>query len=73
MTGSQVSERKALYRRFRALSDRDAARVLGYIDALEEREPNEESLAALKEAENLNNLESYAGVEALFDACGLNC
>lgn len=43
--------RKELYRRVRNLSERNAARVLGYIDALEEEYPNEETLAALREAD----------------------
>ena len=73
MTVTQVAERKALYRRFRNLSDQDAARVLQLIDELEDPEPNEETLAALKEAENLDNLESYTSVQTLFDACGLKC
>lgn len=53
MTVAQVAERKALYRRFRNLSDQDAARVLQLIDELEDPEPNEETLAALKESERI--------------------
>ena len=31
----ELAKRKELYRRFRNLSERNAARVLGYMDALE--------------------------------------
>ena len=44
MTTAQTIDRKNLYRRFCDLSDQDAARVLGYIDALEERKLDEETL-----------------------------
>ena len=48
-----ISAKKELYRRFRKLSERNAMRVLGYIDALEEERPNEETVAALEEGERM--------------------
>ncbi len=48
-----ISGRKELYLRFRKLSELDAMRVLGYIDAIEEKRPNEEMLATLQEADRI--------------------
>jgi len=49
----EFSTKKELYRRFRKLSERNAMRVLGCIDALEEECPNEETVAALEEGERM--------------------
>ena len=40
MTGAQIAERNAIYQKFRSLPEEKAARVMGYIQALElEEEP----------------------------------
>jgi hypothetical protein len=57
----ELSRRKELYRRFRNLSERNAARVLGYIDALEEEHPSDETLAALREVDRIARDPSVKG------------
>ena len=37
-----------------------------------EKEPNKETLKALKESKNPENLESYKSTEELFEALGIN-
>jgi hypothetical protein len=51
MTTKQIADRKTLYRRFRSLSDSEAARVIEFIDDLEGDEPNEETARILRESE----------------------
>lgn len=57
----ELTKRKELYRRFRNLSERNAARVLGYFDALEEEHPSDETLAALQEADAIARDPSVRG------------
>jgi hypothetical protein len=57
----ELSKRKELYRRFRNLSERNAARVLGSVDALEEEHPSDETLAALQEADRIARDPSVRG------------
>ena len=57
----EPTKRKELYRRFRNLSERNAARVLGYIDALEEERPSDETIAALREADAIARDPSVKG------------
>jgi hypothetical protein len=71
MTATQIAARKNLYRRFRALPEEAAAKVLCYIDSLESHEPNEETLAAFRESENLDNLPSYETLEEMFEDFGI--
>lgn len=73
MTVAQIVTGKNLYRRFRNLRDEDAKLVLQYIDDLEGHEPNAETIAAFKEAENLDNLTSYATPEEMFRDFGIKC
>ena len=68
---SEATAGKELYRRFRGLSERDAARVLGYMDALEEKHPNEETQAALREAERIARdpaVKGFTSVAELMDS-----
>ena len=68
---SETAAGKELYRRFRRLSERDAARVLGYMDALEEKHPNEETQAALHEAERIArdpSVKGFTDVTKLMDS-----
>ena len=68
---SEATAGKELYRRFRSLSERDAARVLGYMDALEEKHPNEETQAALREAERIArdpSVKGFTSVAELMDS-----
>ena len=71
MTAMQIALRKNLYRRFRTLSDKDAEQVIRYIDSLESHEPNEETIAAFRESQNLDNLPSYKTLEDMFEDFGL--
>ena len=71
MTSAQIALRKNLYRRFRALSDKDAEQVINYIDSLEMHEPNEETIAAFRESQNLDNLPSYKTLEDMFEDFGI--
>lgn len=71
MTSTQIAIRKNLYRRFRALSDQDAEQVINYIDNLERHEPNEETIAAFRESQNLDNLPSYKTLEDMFEDFGI--
>ena len=71
MTVTRTADRKSLYRRFRNLSDDDAMRVLGYIDALEEDQPNEETLAALQESDRIArdpSVKGYTNVQEMMDS-----
>lgn len=72
MTVAQVAERKSLYRRLRNLSDEDARRVLQYIDDLEGHEPNAETIAALREAEDLDALTACTDLQDMLRKCGVN-
>ena len=57
----ELTKRKELYRRFRNLSEGNAARVLGSVDALEEERPGDETLAALREADAIARDPSVRG------------
>ena len=57
----EPTKRKELYRRFRNLSEGNAARVLGYMDALGEERPSDETLAALQEADAIARDPSVRG------------
>ena len=72
MTEAQTTVRESMYRRFLSLSDDDASRVIAFIDALEGYEPNEETLAAFRESENLDNLPTYESIEEMFADFGIN-
>ena len=56
MTNAQIAVRKDIYRRLRRLSDADVAYVSEIIEDLEGHEPNEETIAALRESADMSNL-----------------
>ena len=63
-----ISTRKELYRRSRKLSERDAMRVLGYIDAIEEERLNKKTLAALQDADRIARIpptKTYKSVDEM--------
>ena len=66
MTATQIAVRKNLYRRFRALSDKDAEQVIRYIDTHESHEPNEETIKAFEESlDPANLIGPFSNVEDL--------
>ena len=77
MTTTQISKRKAIYRKIRGLPDSAAARVMEFIDNLviddiDEHEPNAETLEAMHEAEHPERLKSYSSIEEMFRDFGVN-
>ena len=60
-TTLERTKRKELYRRFRNLAERNAARVLGSVDALREERPGDETLTALQEADAIARDPSVRG------------
>lgn len=77
MTTTQITERKALYRKICQLPDAAAAQVMEFIDHMiaddiDEHEPNAETLAAMREAEHPERLKSYASIEEMFQDFGVN-
>jgi hypothetical protein len=73
MSLTQIATGKALYRRFRNLSDSHARQVLEFIDDLEGHEPNEETVRAIEESMNPENLLGpYDSIEAMFEDFGIN-
>jgi hypothetical protein len=69
MSFTQIAKGKALYRRFRNLSDSHARQVLEFIDDLEGHEPNEETVAALREAENIDSLTPCSDLRDMLRQC----
>ena len=75
-TMTRYAVRKNLYRRIRSLSDIEAEQVLQYIDDLERHEPNEETIAAMEEANRLARdpeAKKYADVKELFAELRAEC
>ena len=66
----EPTKRKELYRRFRNLSERNAARVLGSVDALGEERPGDETLAALQEADEIARDPSVRGFTDVAEMMG---
>jgi hypothetical protein len=53
MTTTQMAERETLYRKIIELPDEGVKMVIQYIDGLEAHEPNEETIAAILEGDEL--------------------
>jgi hypothetical protein len=53
MTVAQIAERESLYHRILTLPDADFGLVKEYIDDLEAHEPNEETITAILEGDEL--------------------
>ena len=45
--------------------------IAHYLDELEAREPNEETIAAMREAENLDNLTTCVDLQDMLKQCGI--
>jgi hypothetical protein len=73
MTTAQMTERETLYRKIVELPDEGVKMVIQYIDGLETHEPNEETIAAFKEAENLDNLTTCTDLMDMLEKCGVQC
>lgn len=73
MTVVQLTERKNLYRRFRSLSEEDARQVLQYIDDLEGHVPNAETIRAIEESLDPENLTECRDLKDMFEKCGVKC
>lgn len=77
MTATQIAAREDLYRRIRDLSDADAAQVIEFIDSLacpeayRDHIPNAETEAALREAEDLDNLTTCTDLQDMLRKCGI--
>lgn len=56
MTNAQMAICEDIYSRSQYLSEDNALKVLEFIDALEEHEPNEETIAAMEDAIEGRNL-----------------
>jgi hypothetical protein len=56
MTTMQTVEKESICRKIYRLSDGEAAQVATFIDSLEGDEPNEKTVAALRESADMRNL-----------------
>ena len=71
MTTTQVAERESLCQRILRLPDEDLNLVARYVEDLEGHEPNEETTAAFREAENLDNLTTCIDLQDMLKQCGI--
>ena len=71
MTTTQAAERESLCRRILELPDEDVKLVTQYIEDLGANEPNEETIAAFREAENLDNLTTCVDLQDMLKQCGI--
>ncbi|MDR3355062.1 MAG: hypothetical protein LBO21_08490 [Synergistaceae bacterium] len=56
MPTTQTATREDLFSRINRLSDNELARVVELVDSIEGHEPNEETIAALRESADMQNL-----------------
>ena len=71
-----VKTRKSLYCRIHALSEENLQSLVHYLNELESgeaREPNEETVAAIKESLDPENLIECRDIQNMFKKCGLKC
>lgn len=79
MNGLQIeaiNARKNLCRRIHALSEENLQSLVHYLNELESgeaREPNEETVAAIKESLDPENLIECRDIQDMFKKCGLKC
>jgi hypothetical protein len=71
VTVAQVTERELLCHRILAMPDESFGLVRQYVDGIEAHEPNEETIAALMEAENLENLTTCTDLQDMLTKCGV--
>ena len=71
MTTTQIAVRESLCRRILDLSDEEIGLLEHYVSDLEGHEPNEETIAAFRESENLDNLKTYKTLEDMFEDFGI--
>ena len=71
MTTTQVAERESLCQRIFELPDEDVKLVAQYIEDLGVHEPNEETIAAFREAQNLDNLTTCLDLQDMLKQCGI--
>jgi hypothetical protein len=70
---AQLTVKEDLCRRILDLPAEVAEQLSRYLDDLEAHEPNEETIAALREAENLENLTTCADLQDMLKKCGVRC
>ena len=71
-----VKARKNLYRRIHALSEESLQSLVHYLNELESgeaHEPNEETVAAIKESLHPENLIECSDIQDMFKKCGVKC
>ena len=71
-----VKTRKSLYRRIHALSEENLQSLVHYLNELESgeaREPNEETVAAIKESLDPENRIERSDIQDMFKKCGVKC
>ena len=79
MNGLQIEAinvRKNLCRRIHALSEENLRSLVLYLDELEsgeEHEPNEETVAAIKESLDPENRIECRDIQDMFKKCGVKC
>jgi hypothetical protein len=71
MPTTQTTIREELFLRINHLPDSAIAQVAELVDSLEGDEPNEETIAALREAEDLDSLTECADLRDMLVKCGL--
>lgn len=71
MAQAQAVTRKDVYRRLRNLPDDRLPEVIAFIDSIEEHEPNEETIAALREADDLDSLTTCTDLDDMLAKCGI--
>ncbi|MCL2060885.1 MAG: hypothetical protein FWH01_17810 [Oscillospiraceae bacterium] len=71
VTVTQTAVRESLCRRILDLTDEEIDLVEGYVSDLEAHEPNEETIAAFIESENLDRLPIYDNLENMFEDFGI--
>jgi hypothetical protein len=67
-----VTPQEELLVRIDRLSPAELSRVAAFIDSLDD-EPNEETIAALREAEDLDSLTECADLQDMLVKCGVKC
>ena len=68
--------RKNLYRRIHALSEENLQSLVHYLNELESgeaQEPNEETVAAIKESLYPENRIECSDIQDMFKKCGVKC
>ena len=71
MSAVTTNTQNILRRRLDDLTEAKALQVIEFIDSLEEHEPNEETIAAFKEAEDVDSLTTCTDLNDMLVKCGI--